>query len=170
MIELQRSSGQYPRQLSLDGVVFDNPHEAEVYSSAADVYTGSHRSQAVAIKKLKRPGGRGKVTDSRMQVLDWYFCSFHFAQYVCLQRFIAETMFWPHLRHPHVLPFLGIDQNTLKNAPCLITPWMEHGSLLDVLLAGTGNGANQRAWVVERCFSWVRKPSLIPRGSLMEYC
>lgn len=37
---------------------------------------------------------------------------------------------WMHLRHPYVLPFLGIDQRTFKYSFCLVSPWLPNGNVM----------------------------------------
>lgn len=46
-----------------------------------------------------------------------------------------EAMVWSHLHHPNVLPFCGVDQATFKDGPCLVSPWMPEGNLIDFLMA-----------------------------------
>jgi serine/threonine protein kinase len=42
-----------------------------------------------------------------------------------------EALLWRQLNHPHILSFLGVDAETFssRNALCLISPWMEQGTL-----------------------------------------
>lgn len=35
---------------------------------------------------------------------------------------------WVQLRHPNVLPFLGLDNMTFR-ALCMVSPWMKNGNL-----------------------------------------
>ncbi|KDQ16034.1 hypothetical protein BOTBODRAFT_97408, partial [Botryobasidium botryosum FD-172 SS1] len=46
-----------------------------------------------------------------------------------LKRLAREAKVWSQLRHPNVLPFLGLC--TLTSVPYLISPWMENGHVLD---------------------------------------
>jgi hypothetical protein len=61
-----------------------------------------------------------------------------------------EVLVWKQLRHPFILPFLGVDSETFKpkgkgfarvswalgktqRYMCLVSPWMEHGTVLDYM-------------------------------------
>ncbi|KAJ7817849.1 kinase-like domain-containing protein [Mycena olivaceomarginata] len=51
-----------------------------------------------------------------------------------------EALVWKDLRHPHILPFLGIDRDSFPSALCSVSPWMEHGTILKYLQDhGRGN-------------------------------
>jgi len=47
-------------------------------------------------------------------------------------------LLWQQLRHPFVIPFLGIDSETFPPFSCMVLPWMEHGTILKHL-EDTGN-------------------------------
>lgn len=40
-----------------------------------------------------------------------------------------ESILWKIFTHEHVLPFLGISNDVLKDAIRMIIPWMEEGTL-----------------------------------------
>jgi serine/threonine protein kinase len=44
------------------------------------------------------------------------------------QSFRNEVVTWRHLRHPNIVPFLGVCD---KSHLCLVSRWMEEGTLLD---------------------------------------
>ncbi|KAJ7646306.1 kinase-like domain-containing protein, partial [Mycena polygramma] len=45
---------------------------------------------------------------------------------------LREVSTWVHLKHPYVLPFLGLDKNTFgEYPPCIVTPFMRNGTLVD---------------------------------------
>lgn len=39
-------------------------------------------------------------------------------------------MVWRRLRHPNVLPFMGVNVNIFKPRIALISPWMNNGHML----------------------------------------
>jgi len=43
------------------------------------------------------------------------------------QRFCREGVAWKHLRHPNILPLLGVSLN--KHRFALVSEWMENGSI-----------------------------------------
>jgi serine/threonine protein kinase len=44
-----------------------------------------------------------------------------------LQRFCREAVAWKHLRHPNVLPLLGVTVSERRFA--MVSKWMEHGNI-----------------------------------------
>jgi hypothetical protein len=44
-----------------------------------------------------------------------------------LQRFCREGVAWKHLRHPNVLPLLGVTVSDRRFA--MVSKWMEHGNI-----------------------------------------
>jgi serine/threonine protein kinase len=44
-----------------------------------------------------------------------------------LQRFCREAVAWKHLRHPNVLPLLGVTVNGRQFA--MVSRWMGHGNI-----------------------------------------
>ncbi|KAJ7651181.1 kinase-like domain-containing protein [Roridomyces roridus] len=47
-------------------------------------------------------------------------------------KFSKEALVWRYLKHPNVVPFLGIDSTTFENQQrALVSPWMVQGSVLD---------------------------------------
>ncbi|KAL0565482.1 hypothetical protein V5O48_016545 [Marasmius crinis-equi] len=47
--------------------------------------------------------------------------------------YLREAILWRQLRHPNVLPFLGIYRLEDGHQVCLISPWMEDGNLVKFL-------------------------------------
>ena len=43
------------------------------------------------------------------------------------QRFCREAVAWKHLRHPNVLPLLGVTVSERRFA--MVSKWMEHGNI-----------------------------------------
>ncbi|KAK0479287.1 hypothetical protein IW261DRAFT_1316708, partial [Armillaria novae-zelandiae] len=46
---------------------------------------------------------------------------------------LKEVMVWRRLRHPHILPLLGINEDLFGPRFCLISPWMRHGNIIEYL-------------------------------------
>ncbi|KAF8183770.1 kinase-like domain-containing protein, partial [Mycena galopus ATCC 62051] len=44
-----------------------------------------------------------------------------------------EALLWKDLHHPHILPFLGIDRDSFPPSLCMVSPWMEHGTVMNYL-------------------------------------
>ncbi|TFK36341.1 kinase-like domain-containing protein [Crucibulum laeve] len=45
--------------------------------------------------------------------------------------FAGEALVWQHLKHPNVLPFLGIDAEMFTSSLCMVSPWMHHGTIME---------------------------------------
>jgi len=43
--------------------------------------------------------------------------------------FCREALVWRQLQHPHVLPFLGVDVDTFPGSLCMVSPWLQRGTL-----------------------------------------
>ncbi|ESK88480.1 serine threonine-protein kinase nrc-2 [Moniliophthora roreri MCA 2997] len=47
--------------------------------------------------------------------------------------FCQEALLWTHLKHPNVLPFLGVNTELFPSRFCLISPWMANGDIISFL-------------------------------------
>jgi hypothetical protein len=47
------------------------------------------------------------------------------------QRLCREALVWRQIKHPNILPFIGLNSRLFKgnSLPALLSPWMAHGSL-----------------------------------------
>ncbi|EIN13459.1 hypothetical protein PUNSTDRAFT_58411, partial [Punctularia strigosozonata HHB-11173 SS5] len=77
-----------------------------------DIYQGTYEGKTVAIKlfRMYKPAN-GPLLMNR--------------------RFYREAFVWRSLEHPHVLPFYGIDSALFCPGLCIVSPWMENGTLTD---------------------------------------
>ncbi|KAJ7875377.1 kinase-like domain-containing protein [Mycena olivaceomarginata] len=48
-------------------------------------------------------------------------------------KFCREALVWKDLHHPNILPFLGIDRDSFPSSLCMVSPWMEHGTVTNYL-------------------------------------
>ncbi|KAG6818671.1 hypothetical protein H0H93_002930 [Arthromyces matolae] len=44
-----------------------------------------------------------------------------------------EAILWGQLYHPNVLPFFGLFHSISLQRPCLVSPWMRHGNIINYL-------------------------------------
>ncbi|KAK0213802.1 kinase-like domain-containing protein, partial [Armillaria fumosa] len=49
--------------------------------------------------------------------------------------FCQEALVWRQLRHPNVLPFLGVNEDLFAPRYCLVSPWMGNGNIMSYLQA-----------------------------------
>jgi len=48
-----------------------------------------------------------------------------------LQRFCREAVAWKHLRHPNILPLLGVTVGEYRFE--MVSEWMENGNITDFI-------------------------------------
>ncbi|SJK99362.1 uncharacterized protein ARMOST_02657 [Armillaria ostoyae] len=56
-----------------------------------------------------------------------------------IKNFCREALVWRNLKHPNVLPFLGVSTKLFVPSFCLISPWMENGNIMSFLAANPGH-------------------------------
>ncbi|KAJ3876349.1 hypothetical protein F5051DRAFT_37494 [Lentinula edodes] len=49
------------------------------------------------------------------------------------KRFCREALVWRQLKHPHILPLLGVNMELFLPSFCLISPWMENKDIITYL-------------------------------------
>jgi len=91
----------------------------------ADVSQGTYEGRRVAIKVV-----RAYIT-SDLDLIRSVSVSSMYAIISTriheLQRFCREGVAWKHLRHPNILPLIGVTLNEYRFA--LVSEWMEHGNI-----------------------------------------
>ncbi|PBK82470.1 kinase-like protein [Armillaria gallica] len=50
-----------------------------------------------------------------------------------LRHFCQEALVWRQLRHPNILPFLGVSEDLFAPRYCLISPWIVNGNIVSYL-------------------------------------
>ncbi|KAJ8094292.1 Rho guanine nucleotide exchange factor [Marasmius tenuissimus] len=111
MLGLSKSSGLYPKCLTLKNV--DKLGERPVAGGGfGDVWKGRVADQPVCLKVVR------VFTKSDVGQL--------------VKEYMREAIVWQQLRHPNLLPFLGI-YHLSENELCLVSPWMERGNLVTYL-------------------------------------
>ncbi|KAF7333656.1 Kinase-like protein [Mycena sanguinolenta] len=79
-----------------------------------DIYRASYGDQLVALKRM-----RHFLHGSDLRRIHLEFC--------------REALVWKDLHHPYILPFLGIDRDSFPTTLCMVSPWMNHGSVINYL-------------------------------------
>ncbi|KAF7340962.1 PINc domain-containing protein [Mycena sanguinolenta] len=109
------SSDKLPSALFITGITGKEEHPT-FGGGFADIYRASYDNRVVALKYMRIVQYmRGSdLRDVRL-------------------KFCREALVWKELRHPHILPFLGIEENSFPSQLCMVSPWMEHGTVLNYL-------------------------------------
>ncbi|KAF7374462.1 Kinase-like protein [Mycena sanguinolenta] len=113
--KLTCSSDKLPSTLFITGITGKEEHPA-FGGGFADIYRASYNNRTVALKYM-RVSQYVRGSDSRNIRL----------------KFSLEALVWKELCHPHILPFLGIEGNSFPSPLCMVSPWMEHGTVLNYL-------------------------------------
>lgn len=66
------------------------------------------------------------------------------------QKFCREALVWQRLRHSHIVPLIGIDAESFPPFFCMVSPWMENGTVIKYL---SGVGQATRRSIVDRLVS-----------------
>ncbi|THH32824.1 hypothetical protein EUX98_g1317 [Antrodiella citrinella] len=113
LIKLSKASGVLPSHLFLDEIRCFN-RDPVAGGGFADICRGTYYAQPVALKRL-----RVFKTNEDLEKARKAFCD--------------EALVWQHLRHKHILPFLGIDLRTFAPLHCMVSPWMENGNIMQCI-------------------------------------
>ncbi|KAJ7778410.1 kinase-like domain-containing protein [Mycena metata] len=107
---LADSCDKLPSSLFITGVTGREDHPT-FGGGFGDIYRATHTGKSVALKHMR-----------------------HFLQGSDLRRirskFCREALVWKDLNHPHILAFIGIDREHFPSSLCMVSPWMEHGTVL----------------------------------------
>ncbi|KAK7037716.1 hypothetical protein VNI00_010942 [Paramarasmius palmivorus] len=60
-----------------------------------------------------------------------------------LKEYLREAIIWRQLRHPNLLPCLGLYYLDDSQRICLVSPWMENGNLVEFLRSQPRNAVNR---------------------------
>ncbi|KAJ7854911.1 kinase-like domain-containing protein, partial [Mycena leptocephala] len=64
--------------------------------------------------------------------------------------FCREALVWQRLRHPYIVPLIGIDTESFPLSLCMVSPWMKNGTSIKYL---SGMGSHERQTTVDRLLS-----------------
>ncbi|KAF9259564.1 hypothetical protein L218DRAFT_874441 [Marasmius fiardii PR-910] len=84
----------------------------------ADIYKGRAGSLNVCLKVLRVHTAK---TERKKQKIIADFCQ--------------EALIWTQLRHPSIIPLLGVNTVLFSSGFCLVSPWMANGDIVSFLKA-----------------------------------
>ncbi|KAF8215606.1 kinase-like domain-containing protein, partial [Mycena galopus ATCC 62051] len=113
ILKLSETCDKLPSSLFITGVTGHNEH-AVFFGGFGDIYQASYNGKTVALKRI-----RTLHRDAEQRRIRLQFC--------------REALVWQHLQHPFILPFIGIDSETFASSLCMVSPWMENGTVLKYL-------------------------------------
>ncbi|KIM92438.1 hypothetical protein PILCRDRAFT_762509 [Piloderma croceum F 1598] len=110
IVRLSENAGILPPSLSITGVR-DCSKEVISGGGFADIFRTVYQGKPVALKCLRD----FQVHQERDKVS---------------RKFCREALLWKSVQHLNVLPFYGVDFETFLPRICMVSPWMQHGTLL----------------------------------------
>lgn len=130
LVRLSTESACIPNALFLHGIAQQGSEPVGI-GGFADVYRGVLGEKPVALKRL-----RVFVKDTNSRDLN-FFC--------------REALVWRQLRHKHILPFLGVDNDTFSSYLCMVSPWLSNGDVASCmeLLEQRGEAIPFNRWIRE---------------------
>ncbi|KAF8150317.1 kinase-like domain-containing protein [Mycena galopus ATCC 62051] len=111
--KLSESRDMLPTSLYIVGV-HDREEHPSFGGGFADVYSASYRNQPVALKCMRLLFHGSDLRRIRL-------------------KFCREALIWKDLHHPNILPFLGIDRDSFPSSLCMVSPLMDHGTVMNYL-------------------------------------
>ena len=99
----------------------------------ADIWRGSLAERNVALKAFRIFGENNLPTVrkvNRSKLFECMSCSELTSQ---TQLFCKEAVLWRRLKHPNVVPFLGVNSTLFEL--CIVSEWMPHGDINTYLRA-----------------------------------
>ncbi|KAG6817813.1 hypothetical protein H0H87_003221 [Tephrocybe sp. NHM501043] len=121
LVKLSERSDILPASVLIRGLTLIN-NQPVSGGGFADIYRALYRGQEVALKHLRV---RQDQDSQRIR-----------------RAFGREALVWQQLKHPSVLPFLGIDSEVFPASLCMVSPWMRHGTILDLRAANGASNIN----------------------------
>ncbi|KAJ7482316.1 kinase-like domain-containing protein, partial [Mycena galericulata] len=113
IMKLSEACDKLPSSLFITGVTGRDEHPT-FGGGFGDIYRSTYDGKTVALKHV-----RTFQRDEEHRRLRLQFC--------------REALVWQHLQHPYILPLIGIDRETFSPSLCMVSPWMEHGTVLKYL-------------------------------------
>jgi hypothetical protein len=130
IIKLSEACDKLPSSLFITGVS-GRDHDATFGGGFGDIYQASYGGKTVALKRMQtfhRGSELRRIRLVCLKILNITVCA-----YQKMQQFCREALIWQDLKHPYILPMLGIDRESFPSSLCMVSPWMENGTVLNYL-------------------------------------
>ncbi|KDQ58598.1 hypothetical protein JAAARDRAFT_34422 [Jaapia argillacea MUCL 33604] len=118
LIRLSQEYDSLPPALFITNVTLSSM-EPQSGGGFADIFKGTFSGDTVTTVAVKRFRLRQSSPQSEVEFR---------------RMFNREALIWKHLKHEHVLPFLGIASDAFSSRHiAMVSPWMHHGHILEYL-------------------------------------
>ncbi|KAJ6587624.1 kinase-like domain-containing protein [Mycena vulgaris] len=125
--ELATACGKLPSSLIISGVT-ERDECPTFWYGYGDSYKASYKGTPVILKRIRVSW----PTDERHA---W-------------REFCSEALLWQCLRHPNIVPLIGVDTESFPLSLCMVSPWMKNGTVLQYL-RDSGDIATATRWIRE---------------------
>ncbi|KAJ8077740.1 hypothetical protein PM082_002173 [Marasmius tenuissimus] len=117
VLRLSKRSGMHPKCLKISGVARSGgrPVESDAFEN---VWKGAYEGNIVRVKVVT------VFPDSNVPRL--------------FEDYMQEAIVWSRLKHPSLLPFMGICYLNEDSYMCTVSPWMQRGNLVQFLKSTPG--------------------------------
>ena len=87
---------------------------------------------------------------------NWLYSTF-ILLFILFKNFYREALVWYHLKHDHILPFLGIDKVIFSPHYCMVTPWLPNGHILQFIKSNDNQSLELNPSLLGRwvCYAFV---------------
>ncbi|KAJ7266635.1 kinase-like domain-containing protein [Mycena rebaudengoi] len=141
IIKLSEACDELPSSLFITGVS-GRDHNATFGGGFGDIYRASYGGKTVALKHMRTFYRGSELRRIRLQ-----FC--------------REALIWQHLKHPYILPLLGIDRETFPSSLCMVSPWMENGTVLKYLEEHGRQDVDRLLWEVAQGLEYLHSRNIV---------
>ncbi|KAJ7273254.1 kinase-like domain-containing protein [Mycena rebaudengoi] len=141
IMKLSEACDRLPSSLFITGVS-GRDHDATFGGGFGDIYRASYNGKTVALKHMRTFYRGSELRRIRLQ-----FC--------------REALIWQHLKHPYILPMLGIDCETFPSSLCMVSPWMENGTVLKYLEQHGRQDADKLLWEVAQGLEYLHSRNIV---------
>ena len=115
-----------PKSMHLDNCL-DGELVEEYDGGHASIFRGEYKGRAVTIKTLRLYLTSDFDKCFRASILA--SCIAGISTDHESQKFFREAVAWRHLRHPNILPLLGVNLDLEQHQLAMISDWMVHGNI-----------------------------------------
>ncbi|KAK7029786.1 kinase-like domain-containing protein, partial [Favolaschia claudopus] len=112
--KLSEASESLPSSLFIPSAVCTREPYPTFGGGFGDIYRATVDGKPVALKRMRQ-----FLQGSDLRRIHLKFC--------------REALIWKDLKHPYILPLIGIDRDSFPDFLCMVSPWMEHGTVIEYL-------------------------------------
>ncbi|KAJ7224830.1 kinase-like domain-containing protein, partial [Mycena rebaudengoi] len=77
------------------------------------------------------------------------------------QKFCREALIWQQFEHPYILPMLGLDRESFSPSLCMVSPWMENGTVLKYLEEHGRQDVDRLLWEVAQGLEYLHSRNVV---------